>query len=202
MKTVFRVLTVGVALAASWASASDDDRQLLLDHLQRSSDEFTASVRGLSMDQWNYKPSAEVWSIAECAEHIILSEDLMRDMIHTKVLAGPARKAVPPNDRKALDRKVVETVTDRNSKAKAPEQLQPTRRFASPEAAIQAFRTARAKTVELVKERNDLRNHVGPHPVLKELDAHQWLLYLSGHTMRHTAQIREVRSAPRIPGGQ
>ena len=36
-------------------------------------------------------------------------------------------------------------------------------------------------------------------PVLKEMDGYQWLLYLSGHSMRHTAQIQEVKADPKYP---
>jgi hypothetical protein len=34
------------------------------------------------------------------------------------------------------------------------------------------------------------------------MDAYQWLLFLSGHTMRHTAQIREVKAGAAFPKGK
>jgi hypothetical protein len=77
--------------------------------------------------------------------------------------------------------------------------LKPTGQFSTPEAAVQKFQASRTKTFALAKSRDDLREHVGPHPVLKEMDAYQWLLYLSGHTMRHTAQIEEVKADAGFP---
>src|SRR5919106_416071 len=83
--------------------------------------------------------------------------------------------------------------------AKAPEVLKPTQQFGTPEATLQKFQESRTKTIALAKSRDDLREHASPHPAFKELDAYQWLLYLSGHTMRHTAQIQEVKTGTGYP---
>jgi hypothetical protein len=200
VKAISRLLLTSLIAPAFCASAFDSaDRKLLLDHLNRSSSEFLQSIRGLSPEQWSYKPAPDVWSVAECAEHIILSEGLIRDTIANKILNGPVRDSRLPGESKPTDKQVVDMVTDRSFKVKAPEPLQPQRKFATPEAAAGAFQEARAKTIALAKSRDDLRAHVGPHPVLKELDGHQWLLYLSGHTMRHTAQIAEAKAARGYP---
>jgi hypothetical protein len=45
----------------------------------------------------------------------------------------------------------------------------------------------------------DLRAHASPHWAVKEADAYQWLLYLSGHSERHTRQILEVKADPNFP---
>jgi hypothetical protein len=45
----------------------------------------------------------------------------------------------------------------------------------------------------------DLHGHGGPHPVFKMLDGYQWLLLLSGHSARHTAQIEEVKASAGYP---
>ncbi len=46
---------------------------------------------------------------------------------------------------------------------------------------------------------DDLRAHSAPHPVLKTIDAYQWLLLLSAHSARHAAQIEEVKADPNFP---
>lgn len=193
------LLALSVATTVTAAELDRAERKTLLDHLNQSSSEFAASVKGLTSEQWNYKPAADVWSVAECAEHIALSEDMIRDMIEKKILAGAATPDRVAD--KALDEKVLKMITDRSFKAKAPEQLQPSRQFATPEAAVQKFQESRKKTIALANSRSDLREHVAPHPVLKELDGYQWVLYLSGHTMRHTAQIREVKASAGFPKG-
>jgi len=46
---------------------------------------------------------------------------------------------------------------------------------------------------------DDLRDHMGPHPVLGPLDAYQWILLISAHSERHTKQIEEVKADPNFP---
>lgn len=198
MKLVHTIVALCATVVLPAADLDQSARKTLLDHLDKSSSEFIASVKGLTPEQWNYKPSAEVWSVAECAEHITLTEGFLREMIEKKVLASTAKPSGNDDD-KALDEKVLKMITDRSSKAKAPEPLKPTRQFPTPADAIKKFQESREKTKELAASRNDLRDHVAPHFVLKELDAYQWLLYLSGHTMRHTAQIREVKADRGFP---
>ncbi len=202
MKRICGMLLTLTTVAALGAGELDQaDRKVLLDHLNRSSSEFLDSVNGLTKEQWNYKPAADVWSVAECAGHIALSEDFLRDIIEKKILSAPA-SAERVAERKALDEKVVKMVSDRSFKAKAPEPLIPSGQFATPEEIIAAFQRNREKTIAFAESRDDLREHAAPHPVLKEMDAYQWLLFLSGHTMRHTAQIQEVKANARFPRGK
>jgi hypothetical protein len=179
------------------ADLSEADRRALTDHLQQSSQEFLASVEGLTEAQWKFKASPERWSIAECAEHIALSEDFIRDMIEQKVLAGEVSPS--SGDTKELDQKVVQMVTDRSFKAQAPEPLVPSNRFSAPADILKHFEQSRQKTLALATSRKDLRDHSAPGPGGGNFDAYQWTLFLSGHTLRHTAQINEVKAAAGFP---
>jgi hypothetical protein len=173
------------------------DRAKLLDHLKKSGDGFERSIQGLTPEQWKFKPAPQVWSVAECAEHIVLTENLLRDMIASKVLIGPVK-----SDRagRATDDEVLAMITNRTTKATAPEMLRPSGQFTDPAAALARFSESRTKTLALVKTDAEFRSHTAPHGALKkDLDAQQWLLYLSGHTMRHTAQIQEVKSNSQFP---
>jgi hypothetical protein len=202
MKFAQQILLATTVLASLSAAGLDQaDRKALLDHLNQSSSEFRDSLKGLTAEQWNYKPAPEVWSIAECAEHIALSEGFLRELVEKKVLAAPASPEQAA-ERKAKDEKVLKMITDRSFKAKAPEPLKPTGQFGTPETALAKFQESRKETIALAKSRDDLREHAIPHPALKELDAYQWLLYLSGHTMRHTAQIHEVKANAGFPKGK
>jgi hypothetical protein len=140
---LFSPILLAVSIVATLPAGELDlaERKALLDHLKQSSTEFADSLKGLTKAQWNYKPAPEVWSSAECAEHMALSEDLLREMVGSKVLAS-APKAEPSAERKALDDKVLKMITDRSFKAKAPEPLQPSRQFATPAAALERCRRA------------------------------------------------------------
>jgi DinB superfamily len=194
---------IALALALSLVSAAaaglpDAERRVLTDHLAKSSQEFLSSVDGLTPEQWSFQAGPDRWSIAQCAEHIALAEDFLRELVENKVLtAEPSPERIA--ERKQLDDKVLAMIVDRSFKAQAPEPLRPVDKFGSPQAAVEHFTQSRAMTVALAQGRDDLREHAAENPAFKELDAYQWLLFLSGHTLRHTAQIQEVKASPGFP---
>jgi hypothetical protein len=195
---VCRILIGMAAVTALFAEDSADaDRRKLLDHLSKSGEGFERSIKGLTPEQWKFKPAPDVWSVAECAEHIVLTENLLRDMVANKILKGPAKT---DREGRATDDEVLAMITNRTTKATAPEMLKPSGQFTDPAAALAKFSDSRAKTLALAKSNAEFRSHTGPHTALKkDLDGQQWLLYLSGHTMRHTAQIQEVKSTANFP---
>jgi hypothetical protein len=197
MRKIALVLMLSLAPAMA-AGLPDAERRVLTDHLAKSSQEFLSSVHGLTPEQWTYKAGPDRWSIADCAEHIALSEDFLRGLIANKVLTSePSPERIEA--RKPLDEKVLAMIVDRSFKAQAPEPLKPSNKFNSPQGAVDHFKQSRAETAALAASRDDLREHAGENPVFKELDAYQWLLFLSGHTLRHTAQIQEVKDSPGFP---
>jgi hypothetical protein len=197
MRRIALVLMLSLVSAMA-AGLPDAERRVLTDHLAKSSQEFLGSVKGLTPEQWTYKAGPDRWSIADCAEHIALSEDFLRELIANKVLTSePSPERIEA--RKPLDEKVLAMIVDRSFKAQAPEPLKPSNKFSSPQGAVDHFKQSRAETAALAASRDDLREHAGENPAFKELDAYQWLLFLSGHTMRHTAQIQEVKDSPGFP---
>ena len=113
------------------------------------------------------------------------------------MLKGPA---IPPNPTPLSDEKLLASLLDRSTKFQAPEMLKPTNRWATREALTKDFLAARDKTITYVKTTtDDLHGHGGPHPVFKMLDGYQWVLLISGHSARHTAQIEEVKASPGYP---
>jgi hypothetical protein len=100
---------------------------------------------------------------------------------------------------KAIDDMVVTKVPDRSRKAQAPEPLKPTNRFGSPQASLKHFTDARAQTEVFLKTHDDLRDHAIDSPMGKKLDGYEWVLFVAGHSERHTKQINEVKADPNFP---
>ena len=191
---VMLALLVWPQIAAAQPPAKD--REAAVKYLEETRQRFLSSIDGVSDAQWTFRAGPDRWSIAETAEHIALSESLILGLIKDKVLAGPKATAPAP----LPDDRVIAMITDRTQKAQAPEMLRPTNRWATREALTKDFVAARQKTIEYVKTTNDdLRGHIAPHPFLKELDGHQWILLLAAHSARHTAQIEEVKTASGYP---
>jgi hypothetical protein len=175
------------------------DRDFAMSNLHATRKMYLDVVTTVSDAQWNYKPSAEIWSIGEIAEHLALAETGIF-MAVTETMKQPAQ----PEKRaelstRARDEKIVAMLTDRSHKAQAPEQLRPAHKFASREALIDAFRQGRDTHIAFVRDTtDDLRSHSSPSP-FGDLDAYQWILFLSGHTERHVLQMREVMARPDFP---
>lgn len=176
-----------------------DERARLVQDLEQTRRAFVTSVQGLSDAQLRFRPAPDRWSIAEVAEHIALSEERIFGMITEKVMRAPAPPELRPQT-PSDDERVLKAVLDRGTRRQAPEMLKPTGSFPTTAAAVAAFTQGRDRTVSFVQTtKDDLRAHGGPHPALKLLDGYQWLLLLSGHSARHTAQIEEIKADPGFP---
>jgi hypothetical protein len=89
---------------------------------------------------------------------------------------------------------------DRSAKFKAPESIQPTRRWTTPDDITKNVLSNRAITLAFVNTTQlDLRDQFMDHPVFKTLDTYLWMRLISGHMRRHTEQILEVKADPNFP---
>ena len=193
MKQILLALACATAPAlAADGSMTAAERAFLLDQLESSRKAMLASIQDLTPEQWAFKPAPSVWSVKECAEHIILAEDFLFNAVQ-QILKSPAVPR-PEGSNEQADHIIAARVQDRSQKATAPEAITPTGKFATPEDAAREFAVRREKTIAYVKTTDDpLRVHVGSSPGGK-MDAYQFLLLLASHSARHTAQIREVES--------
>jgi len=186
---------VGAPLFAATLTPAERDRAIA--ELTASRQQFLDSVAGLSAAQWNFKPDEKTWSVAECAEHIAVSEDVIFGRVTQQIMQAPA---APDAKSAVTDDFILKAVVNRTQKFQAPEVLRPTHRFATPQDIVDHFKQSRARTIAYIRDtQDDLRGHFGDHPVLKTMDAYQWILLLSAHSQRHTAQLNEVKANPNFP---
>ena len=193
-------VTAAALVSLVWATPAaaqnaQQDREKAIAYLQETRTKVLKSIEGVSEAQWTFKAGPDRWSIAEVAEHIALSESLIMGMIQGQMLQAPPRQGagIP-------DEKLIAGLTDRTQKAQAPEVLKPVNKWATKEALVKDFNTARDATIAFVKtSKEDLRAHAAPHPAFGPLDVHQWLLLIAGHSARHTAQIEEVKTSAGYP---
>ncbi len=191
-----RVLPLLAAIPLFAAPLSQADRDRAIAELTASRQQFLDSVAGLSPAQWNFKPDEKTWSVFECAEHIALSEDLIFGSV-LRIVQAP----VTPDKKDAVtDDFILKAVANRTQKFQAPEPLRPKHTFATPQELLDHFKASRERTIAYVRDtQDDLRGHFFDHPVLKTMDGYQWILLLSAHTQRHTAQLNEVKANANFP---
>jgi hypothetical protein len=190
-----------VCSVAAFGQLTQHERDLALSYLYSSQKQFIDSVAGLSADQLNFKPAPDRWSIAECAEHIMLSEDMIFGLVTTQIMKSPAvEPKLPAAEREKNDMRILAAVESRDKKMTAPAQLKPTGTVSSVPDAVAHFNASRTITLDYVRTgQDDLRRHYGTHPALGAMDAYDWILMLAAHTERHTAQIKEIKADPNFP---
>lgn len=156
------------------------------------------AVSGLNETQLNWKASPGKWSVKETLEHIVLTEPMLLEYLKGLMAqpANPEKRA----EIKTTDDGVITGILDRSKKAQAPEQLIPSGKFADVKTALAELKNNR-KAINAYFESTslkDLRNHVFESPG-GVADGYQFLLYIPGHTMRHTLQIQEIKADPNFP---
>src|ERR1035438_9113537 len=71
---VFGLMGAALLARADGGAMSNSERAYLMEQLEQSKKAMLASIDGLTEAQWKFKPAPAVWSVQECAEHIVLAE--------------------------------------------------------------------------------------------------------------------------------
>lgn len=195
--SLFLISLVLLSSAAFAQTLSQADKDKGLQYLQQTRDGVVAAAKGLSDAQMKFKPAPDRWSVAETLEHIALGEDFIFQNITSNIMKAPAGPA--DRDTAKIDAMLMAALPDRSQKRQAPGPLVPTGRWTGNEA-LDHFLKSREKTVEFLQTNPDLRAHVSAeNPFQQPLDGYDWLLFLAGHSERHTKQILEVKADPNFP---
>lgn len=165
------------------------------DYLESTRDGILRIVGDLSDAQWNFKPEADLWSIAEILDHLAIIEG----RVHGIVARMPDEPvAEPGRTNSQVEAIIIAEVPDRSIKFKAPPVVCPSQQVNHQES-LARFLKSRARTVELLREAPYLRGHVFSHPILGPWDGYQWILAAAAHCARHTEQILELKACAGFP---
>ena len=174
---------------------TDAERELAIGHLIDGRDALLTAIADLSDAQAHFKPDAERWSIAECAEHVAISGDALLALLQ-KGVANPQGVGLDP----AKYGRLATALVDRSRKFPAPDSIRPTGRFGSIAAARAHFLEGHERVMTYTRHcQLDLRRHFTLHPLLGEIDCFRCLLLLALHPARHAAQISEIKLDSRFP---
>ena len=178
------------------ATLTDGESGTAAEELEGSKKRLLAATAGLTPEQWTYRSGEGRWTIAEVVEHLSVTEGAIPMLLEKQLMAT----AVSEKDLSGKDKSIRPLLVNRTNKVQTMEMLKPTGRFADGAAALRAFSGMRDKMIAYAKTTPDaLRQHAMPHPALGELDGYQWILFVAGHTDRHTEQILEVKAAAGWP---
>jgi len=136
---------------------------------------------------WDQPAPPGAWSVAAIAEHLHLTDAMVRQL-----LESPALRLDDPAPVALSDDELFRRVARRGRAVEAPERLRPSGRWPA-EADFRAADTAQRQALYTWIEQTPLPLREGrcAHPFLGLLDGYQWLLFLAAHGRRHIAQINE-----------
>ena len=162
----------------------------IVQHLERSRQEFMAAVAGINEEQAKLRPEPDRWSVLECVEHVTSVEERFLGFL----------KAAPKTDTPRVDKEkeagLLVRIPDRTTRINAPEAVLPTGRFTTLAEALEQFNTGRTRSIQFAQDRSgDLYYLASEHARLGPMNGAEFLILIASHARRHAAQIREVRAA-------
>ncbi|MDC8004888.1 DinB family protein [Aureisphaera galaxeae] len=195
MLPIFALLIMGFTTTEQQLTQAE--RDFAVEEMTKTYDHLLKTIKGLSEAQLNFKSSPESWSIAECTEHITISENNIFGM-----LQGALANEPDPSKRsevKMTDAQILQMIPDRSQKVKTAKPFEPTGQFGSHKVTVKEFKAKRKSNIKFVKStEEDLRNRYTELP-FGTIDAYQILLFMSAHTDRHISQIKEVMAHADFP---
>jgi DinB superfamily len=166
------------------------ERTEIVEHLERSREEFLAAVAGLTEAQAKARPDPDRWSVLDCVEHVAFVEDRFFGWLEK------AEKLDAPRRDTEKEIRLMMMLPDRSVRVKAPEAVLPTGRFTTLEQALAQFNARRTRSVQFAEERSsDLYSLAAEHPRFGPVNGVELLIIAAGHSRRHAEQIRETRAA-------
>lgn len=187
---------------------TEEDRQLIIDGLNRTTEALRLEIENLTDEQWNFREAPDRWSIAEIVEHLE-----MQNQLHYREITAVS------NAPQYLEFRTITGGQDQyfsnygtdTTRGKAQWFLEPLGRFCSKEEGENAFHRARGKLVEFVEKTEiDLRKQftfrtpvagkdISALRIGQVRDLHQLLLTGIAHTDRHLRQIRNIKQHQDFP---
>ena len=182
-----------LSFTVSDSGLTEEERNMAITEMKNSKSHLMIALHGLSEAQLNYKMTLDSWSIAECVEHIAISEDTFSGM-----LRGLLETEADPANREKVsvgDQDLIAMMVDRTNKVKTQKPFEPTGKYGSHEATVKAFKEARKNNIDFIKSSDaDFRNRVQEFP-FGTVDAYQVVLFMSAHSERHIRQLKRLSTA-------
>lgn len=182
---------------------TEEERAKLLDLMEESRTQYLTLLAGVSDAQWSWKPNAERWSVGECAEHILRSNEVLFAWAQDALAAA----ANPQWQEKTAGKTefLLQVMPNRRPAgqggATAPVEIRPTGEF-SRQAIVERFSALYDEIEKFIRETDaPLKSHTVEHPfpIFNTLNAYQWVLYVPLHTVRHSRQMIEVMETEGYP---
>lgn len=184
---------------------STEEHDALIELIDASRDRVLGLITGLSDEQWTFKQNPDRWSVAECTEHIVLSQRALLQAAQAALAGEPDPEW---HERTKSKTEMLKQVLPNRQPfgrggASAPQEIRPSGTWDRAQA-IREFYTVQGEVVAFVETLpldTPVKQHTleNPFPIFGWLNAYDWLMYIPLHTERHSRQIEEVQADENYP---
>ena len=183
---------------------SAQEHEQLRDLLHESETQYLALLAGVSDAQWSFKPAPDRWSVGECAEHILRSNEALYEAAKTAMSGERNPEWQEKTQGKAA--LLMQVMPNRRpggaGGATAPQEIRPNGELSRVEI-VKRFRDLHQEIENYIDEHKDreLKAYTTEHPfpIFNTLSAYDWLIYVPLHTVRHSRQMIEVMESDGYP---
>ena len=164
---------------------------------------YLGLLAGINDAQWSWKSAPERWSVGECAEHIMRSNEAL----FGSAQAALARDPDPEWQEKTRGKSelLMRVMPNRSpggaGGATAPQEIRPTGEIGRAQI-VRQFRELYGTIRSFVEDMDrPLKEHLESHPFpfFDPLNSYQWAIYVPLHTIRHSKQMIEVMETDGYP---
>ena len=147
------------------------------------------SLAGVDEGTALLRPPGGSWSVADCVEHIALTEAALLTRLEDATPAGVSHADA------AREARFRDLAMNRGRRIEAPELVRPASGSTTLAEAHDKVQAARSRTLAFVRAfRGDLRSWLTQHPLItRPVNCYEMLLLIALHPKRHAQQIAEIR---------
>ncbi|MGA2269081.1 MAG: DinB family protein [Bryobacteraceae bacterium] len=167
----------------------EPEKQEVLTQLDEGRKALSEALAGVDEQMAVWKQMPTTWSILECVEHVVVSEEFLLSRL---MAARASASALPNSTRESM---ILERGIDRTTRVESPAVGRPRGRYLNLQDAFTSFSAVRARTIDWVGGlEGDLRSWLTDHPLIPgPVNGYEMLLIISVHPRRHAEQIKAIR---------
>ncbi len=186
MITICFILLLSVNAMAQLSSA---DRDFAVEYLNATHQNIVSLVEPLSDEAWNYTPEDGGWSVANCLEHILITESSFFQMAQGYMSQS---EADPDFESSVSDGVLIGMMANRGNRVQTAEQFEPSGKWSTKQEMLDELEASRSRLISFLSDsKQNLREHKSNTP-FGEIDTYQVFLLVGAHSQRHTFQMQEV----------
>ncbi len=171
----------------SYKSICMINRELLIEQLEASTTEMVEHLLWFTDQNFNIHPSADQWSAADVAEHIVLLETKVNEALQQMVVSErPVDQKIAP---------IKKGLENHERRFAAPLFIHPTKGEKERDELIKLFKEQRLILQSIIRTADLEQTTVYKHPTIGDMTGLEWVHFNMYHTKRHQRQLENIAAS-------